>query len=45
MPAGGAGVGAVCGGGWCTYSDAERFFSHRRDGVCGRVATLIWREK
>lgn len=28
----------------CTYADAERFFSYRRDGQCGRMATLIWIE-
>lgn len=28
----------------CTHSDAERFFSYRRDGQTGRMATLIWRE-
>ncbi|MCI0734001.1 MAG: peptidoglycan editing factor PgeF [Methylococcaceae bacterium] len=38
------GVGFIGGGEWCTYSDPERFFSYRRDGVCGRLATLIWRE-
>lgn len=27
---------------WCTYSDTERFFSFRRDGDTGRMATLIW---
>jgi YfiH family protein len=37
-----AGVGAVFGGGLCTYSDPARFFSHRRDGVSGRQASLIW---
>jgi YfiH family protein len=37
-----AGVTAVSGGGWCTYSDASRFFSYRRDGRCGRMATLAW---
>lgn len=26
----------------CTYSDGERFFSHRRAGQCGRMASLIW---
>ena len=36
------GVGSVHGGGTCTASDPERFFSHRRDGVTGRMATLIW---
>jgi YfiH family protein len=28
----------------CTHSDPGRFFSHRRDGPCGRQATLIWLE-
>jgi YfiH family protein len=37
-----AGVTAVYGGGWCTHADPGRFFSHRRDGQCGRMATLIW---
>lgn len=36
------GVTAVYGGGWCTYTDAARFYSYRRDGVTGRMATLIW---
>lgn len=37
------GVGRIDGGGWCTYSDAARFYSYRRDGRCGRMAALIWR--
>ncbi len=36
------GVEAIYGGGFCTYYDHRRFFSHRRQGVCGRMATLIW---
>ncbi len=36
------GVTAVYGGGCCTYSDTERFYSYRRDGVTGRMASLIW---
>lgn len=39
-----AGVTAIYGGGLCTLLDAERFYSYRRDGVTGRMATLIWRE-
>jgi len=39
------GVAAVFGGEWCTYADAARFFSYRRDGRCGRMAALIWREE
>jgi YfiH family protein len=37
------GIAAVYGGGWCTGSDPQRFFSYRRDGVTGRMASLIWR--
>ena len=39
------GVEAVFGGEWCTYADASRFFSYRRDGRCGRMAALIWQEQ
>jgi YfiH family protein len=38
-----AGVHAVYGGGLCTFTAAGRFFSHRREAPCGRMATLIWR--
>jgi YfiH family protein len=38
------GVSAVYGGHWCTYSDAARFYSYRRDGATGRMAALIWLE-
>ena len=36
------GVTRVYGGHWCTYGNPERFYSYRRDGVTGRMATLIW---
>lgn len=36
------GVGGVYGGGECTFHDRERFYSYRRDGTCGRMASLIW---
>jgi YfiH family protein len=35
---------AIYGDDLCTVSDAKRFFSYRRDGVTGRMASLIWRE-
>lgn len=37
-----AGVLQIYGGDLCTYADDKRFFSYRRDGQCGRMATLIW---
>lgn len=37
------GVQSIEGGGFCTLSDPERFFSHRRTGgPTGRMATLTW---
>lgn len=36
------GVTRVHGGGICTASAPERFYSYRRDGVTGRQASLIW---
>jgi len=38
---GALGVTRVFGGGLCTYSDPERFYSYRRDGQTGRMASLI----
>jgi hypothetical protein len=38
------GVSRIYGAGECTYTRADRYYSHRRDGVTGRQATLIWRE-
>jgi YfiH family protein len=37
-----AGVGTVSGGGLCTITDRQRFFSHRRDARTGRMASLVW---
>ena len=37
-----AGVVRVYGGDFCTYSEPQRFFSYRRDGATGRMATLMW---
>ena len=43
------GVSTICGNdssvAWCTVSQADRYFSHRRDqnsGGSGRLAALIW---
>lgn len=38
------GVTKIYGGGFCTLTDNERFYSYRRDGETGRMATLIWRD-
>lgn len=38
------GVEAVFGGEFCTHSQAELFYSYRRDGTTGRMASLIWME-
>lgn len=36
------GVRRVFGGGLCTFSDSRRFYSFRRDGTTGRMASCIW---
>ena len=37
------GVTDVYGGGRCTYGEPSAFYSYRRDGVCGRMATFVFR--
>ena len=37
----GAGVEAVSGGGWCTFADAERFYSYRRSRDTGRMVSFV----
>lgn len=39
------GVTRVYGGSHCTYREADRFFSYRRDGQTGRMASLIWLDR
>ena len=39
---GAVGLTAVYGGPCCTVCDSERFYSYRRDGVTGRMASLIY---
>lgn len=36
------GITAIYGGGYCTYEQRDAFFSYRRDGKTGRMASLIW---
>lgn len=38
-----AGVLQIYGGQYCTVTDKDRFFSYRRDGQTGRMATMIWK--
>lgn len=38
------GVARVQGGGRCSIGEPGAFFSHRRDGRTGRMASLLWRE-
>jgi len=35
----------IFGGQSCTICERQQFYSHRRDGRTGRMATLIWRNK
>ena len=37
-----SGIHQVTGGDFCTMTDRERFYSYRRDGATGRMASLIW---
>lgn len=41
----GCGVTEVYGGDRCTYTEAGAFFSYRRDGECGRMASFVYRAK
>lgn len=38
------GIHQIYGGGRCTYNEPDTFFSFRRDGDTGRMATMIWLE-
>lgn len=36
------GVFQVCGGEHCTFTERDKFYSYRRDGTTGRMASAIW---
>lgn len=36
------GVGEYSHSSACTFRDQQKYFSYRRDGECGRMASLIW---
>lgn len=36
------GITAIYGGDCCTVTDEQQFFSYRRDGITGRMASMIW---
>lgn len=38
----GIGITRIYGGDHCTISEQKQFFSHRRDKVTGRMASIIW---
>lgn len=38
------GVNDIYGAGHCTYTEIDRFYSFRKEGETGRMATLIWIE-
>lgn len=37
----GCGIEQVSGGRWCTYADAARFYSYRRDADTGRMVSFV----
>jgi len=37
-----AGIKEIYGGEYCTYTGLQHFYSYRRDGITGRIASLIW---
>lgn len=36
------GINRVYGGNYCTMTNAQNFYSYRRDKMTGRIATVIW---
>ena len=39
-----AGIAAIYGGNRCTFNESTQFFSYRREGVTGRMASMIWKK-
>lgn len=39
-----AGIQRITSTNWCTATQADLFFSYRRDGITGRMASCIWLE-
>lgn len=39
------GIKKIYGDNYCTYADKDNFFSYRRDGQTGRMASLIYKKK
>lgn len=37
------GIQHIYGGNFCTVTDSQHFYSYRRDGKTGRMATVIWK--
>ena len=37
-----AGMSSIHGGDFCTFSESDLFYSYRRDGQSGRMASVIW---
>jgi polyphenol oxidase len=38
----GLGIERISGGGFCTYSEPQRFYSYRRDRTSGRMTAFVW---
>ena len=36
------GIKDISGGQYCTYTEQDKFYSYRRDGETGRMASVIW---
>ena len=36
------GITSIHGGGFCTYTETQRFFSYRREKMSGRLGAFIW---